>query len=228
MRNRSNGVSLVRIMEHLQTAWQVWLWGLLIAAAAAAIFMWLVVEIVQQRAYEWDIPLMLAVNRFSMPWLDTAMLIITWIGLPGGAIVAAAGAIYLWRSLRRVAAVALVVSFGGSWLLNLWLKLLFARPRPAVFEPLDIVHDFSFPSGHAMTAIGLYGFAAYLLWHKQKRGWAIASVLFGILIGFTRVYLGVHYPSDILGGIAVTTLWLLVVVVGYQRTGRAYGRWRQG
>jgi undecaprenyl-diphosphatase len=112
--------------------------------------------------------------------------------------------------------VALVVCYAGSWLLTDGLKLLFVRPRPDVFPPLTTELGYSFPSGHALTSAALYGFLAFLCWQARRRVWALLLAFFGLWIGASRVYLGVHYPSDVLAASAVGVVWLAVVVLGYR------------
>jgi len=115
----------------------------------------------------------------------------------------------------------LVVANLGSLVLDRSVKAIFARPRP----PLDLVtritdpQSFSFPSGHALSAMVLYTslamVAARLGQPRLKRA-AIALALIMIpVMGFTRVYLGVHYPSDVIGGWALGAAWVWLVYLGY-------------
>jgi undecaprenyl-diphosphatase len=100
------------------------------------------------------------------------------------------------------------------------LKLCFHRPRPEAFFGLAIPATYSFPSGHALTATCFYGVLAGLLAARTrplagKAGlWALAATL-AALIGLSRVYLGVHYPSDVLAGYAAAVVWMAAVRVGY-------------
>ena len=99
-------------------------------------------------------------------------------------------------------------------ILNILLKFIFMRERP--FELMIIIEDgYSFPSGHAMAALGFYGFIIYLLCHlnvskKVKYVWTLFLGLFIILIGISRIYLGVHYASDVLGGFLVSGFYLIL------------------
>lgn len=207
----------VRIIRRLRESWFIWLLGLVFIGGTTGIFLELAGDVWAKEAFPWDAPLMLAIHQFSWPWLDTLMIIITKIGYPGALVIAPAGAIWLWwRQRQRVAAVALVVSIVGSALLSSSLKVLFARPRPAVFPPLTPETTYSFPSGHALAAVALFGFAAYLLWQQRQQTWALASVLFALLVAFSRIYLGVHYPSDVLGSLSLGLLWLAVIIGGYR------------
>jgi membrane-associated phospholipid phosphatase len=113
-----------------------------------------------------------------------------------------------WYSLKVP-----VVSI-GSFIIMSSLKVLFSRPRPdhPVYE---LAKGFSFPSGHAMSAMTFYGLIVYLVWknvHNNVYKWllTILLVIFVLLIGFSRVYLRVHYASDVLAGFALGLIWLVI------------------
>ena len=103
----------------------------------------------------------------------------------------------------------------GNVILNSLLKLLFARPRPNLFPPVVTETSFSFPSGHAMTAVAVYGLLSLLLWQRGRHSWALLAGLWVPLVALSRVYLGVHYPSDVLASLALGTVWLVIVWFGY-------------
>ena len=115
----------------------------------------------------------------------------------------------------------LVAVLGGEGL-NLLLKDLFARPRPQFEHPLVVETSHSFPSGQAMESLVAYGMLAYLLAVLILRGRAKRAVAAGgasvlvILIGFSRLYLGAHYPSDVVGGFAAGGAWLSAVITGWE------------
>lgn len=96
----------------------------------------------------------------------------------------------------------------GSALLNLGAKHLFARERPSLWESIAPESSFSFPSGHAMGSMTLACVLVFLAWHTRWR-WIVlaAASIFVMLVGLSRVYLGVHYPSDILAGWAAALTW---------------------
>lgn len=101
----------------------------------------------------------------------------------------------------------------GAGILNQILKAVFRRQRPDVINHLIEQGGYSFPSGHAMGSIIVYGALLFLIIRlaKRKRTYLISILLFGsliALIGISRVYLGVHYPSDIIGGYSVGMMWL--------------------
>ncbi len=108
-----------------------------------------------------------------------------------------------------------IVSFVGTFLLNSLLKFIFARPRPDLFPPLVVEHSYSFPSGHTMSAIAYFGLLALVLWQRGRRGWAVLAGLWVPLVALSRVYLGAHYPSDVLASLAIGTIWLVIVWFAY-------------
>ncbi|MEB3100412.1 phosphatase PAP2 family protein [Ferviditalea candida] len=128
---------------------------------------------------------------------------------------------YLWLSLRKKwEAFLLLTGLFGSWLANSLLKLIFERPRPGIGRLAD-ASGYSFPSGNAMISIAFYGFIAYLIMQgaagknpAAKKTVLLSAVLFILLIGLSRIYLGVHYPTDILAGYAAGGIWLTAVIYG--------------
>ena len=149
-------------------------------------------------------------HRNSTPWLDRLALAFTAAGdpLPMGilAVVITLG-LAVWGS--RLQAWFFGLSVGGAMGLNLLVKLLFARPRPALWISLKPAFYYSFPSGHAMGAAAVATAVGLLLW--QHRGYWLAwalGLLFVLGVGWSRVYLGVHYPSDVLAGWTGSVGWV--------------------
>jgi undecaprenyl-diphosphatase len=141
---------------------------------------------------------------------------VTILGSPAAALaVGTIACVVLYRRGRLVEAALLPLVLGGAELLNLVLKLSFHRPRPEVaFVHLD---TYSFPSGHAMISTAAYGALAYLAWSRLRTGTAKAALVAGTvgfvaLVCFSRLYLGVHYLSDVLGGVAAGAFWLAVSI----------------
>ena len=147
------------------------------------------------------------------PSLEPIMLEITFLGT--GTVVmmiVAVSALFLWLSRHRYSATLLLIATFGGILLNNLLKAGFGRPRPAVFEWGSHALSSSFPSGHAMSAAVVYGTVAYLAARLQKKHWhrvltMVAAVLIILSIAATRLYLGVHYPSDVIAGILIGLAW---------------------
>ncbi|MCX6050405.1 MAG: phosphatase PAP2 family protein, partial [Chloroflexi bacterium] len=114
---------------------------------------------------------------------------------------------FYWRRQPHQA-ILLVTTFGSAVWINALLKLVFARSRPLLFPPLVLETDYSFPSGHAVAAISLYGLLAVLLWRQRHYGWALLAGVWVLAVAVSRVYLGVHYPSDVLASLTIGGLWL--------------------
>jgi undecaprenyl-diphosphatase len=120
--------------------------------------------------------------------------------------------VILWLKRRRYAALALAAGVGGAAAMNLVLKYLFERTRPDLWTRLVHETSFSFPSGHAMASSALAFSLIVIFWRTRWRWWIIAAgVLYMVTIGFTRLYLGVHYPTDIIGGWVVSMGWVAIV-----------------
>lgn len=143
----------------------------------------------------------------------------TWVTVLGKAqvilffIVITASLLWLWR--KKYCILPLTVSAVGSVTFTSLGKLAFHRPRPEI--AIYAENSFSFPSGHATIAIAFYGFAAYLLmrfssgWNRKVNIFFVA-VLIILAIGFSRIYLGVHYISDVWSGYLVGSLWLIIAI----------------
>ena len=153
-------------------------------------------------------------HAHASPLLTSAMFVATFFGSTTGVIViAVAFGLYLvWRR-RFYWVTALASSVVGGMLLNKLLKYAFHRPRPFFTDPILSLKSYSFPSGHAMAATVLYGaIAAYLFnatsdWRRRTLIIFSASILI-LLVGFSRMYLGAHYLSDVLGAMAEGLAWL--------------------
>lgn len=119
----------------------------------------------------------------------------------------------LYKKDKRLALELLIIGITGH-LINASLKETFKRVRPA--DPLmDPLRNFSFPSGHASSGIIFYGLIAYLIWQSDiskpaKFILSILSIAFALLIGFSRIYLGMHYASDVAAGFCVGFAWLVI------------------
>jgi membrane-associated phospholipid phosphatase len=150
--------------------------------------------------------------------------VVSWLGAP---VLVAVLAIAFVRYARRrewLDAWALLVAAGGGTLINYALKMLFQRGRPDFASEFIHGTSWSFPSGHAMDSLVGYGFLVYLVLHGRPttaRGKALIAAIVVIVgvIGFSRVYLGVHYLSDVVGGYLAGAVWLLTCIAGYQFAG---------
>lgn len=165
----------------------------------------------QQTSFAWDAPIAIAIHQYHQPWFDIVMQVITEMGSSGAIVIALVGAGWLlWRH-KYATAVALLLSWLGATYLNSRLKLFFRRLHPHLFPPLLIKTGYSFPSGHTSAAFAVYSFLAILLWRYRQYIWAILASFLVVAVAISRVYLGAHFPSDVVGSMTLGVVWLFVV-----------------
>jgi undecaprenyl-diphosphatase len=159
--------------------------------------------------------------------LTSAMLGITSLGATAVVIcVTAVFVVYLFSRRSYYWIAATLSSVFGGMLLNRILKFAFQRPRPYFTDPILTLTSYSFPSGHTMIATALYGVvAAYFV--AQSQDWrrrvliTFSASLVIVLVGFSRIYLGAHYLSDVLGAMAEGLAWLSLCLTA------VYSLWRK-
>ncbi|MBW4597085.1 MAG: phosphatase PAP2 family protein [Brasilonema angustatum HA4187-MV1] len=166
--------------------------------------------------YGLDERILLAIQKLHTPLLDHIMVGITFLGQPVVLLLICLGLrMGLQRYNRRIQATTLSIAAIGAISLTFFLKRLFGRARPDLWDWIINVGHHSFPSGHAMGSIVIYGFVGYILAKEfpQWRGQIFAlTVVLIIAIGFSRLYLGVHWPTDVLAGYATGLVWLIVCI----------------
>ncbi|TJY40961.1 phosphatase PAP2 family protein [Cohnella pontilimi] len=193
------------------------------ALLAAAAFGWLALQVGRGTISAFDSRIIAIVQGWENPGLTRIMMFFSWIGKTGPAtLVFVILAFVLFFVLRhRKELILLTAAAGGAPLLNRVLKAAFQRERPNIHRIVEEV-GYSFPSGHAMASFAMYGAIGYLLWRHVPslagRILLIAVCSFMIImIGLSRIYLGVHYPSDVLGGYLASWVWLGLVIWLYER-----------
>jgi membrane protein DedA with SNARE-associated domain/membrane-associated phospholipid phosphatase len=201
--------------------------GLSLTASLAALVAvgWVLGAIVQDvvagdGSIRFDQPVLRWFVRHREPWLTTIMRIVTAGGASGFLIplVAVVGALYWWRVRDGRPGVRLGAAYLGSFLLNRIVKDLTDRPRPPALFAIGHYGGSSFPSGHATQAAAVYGVLAAVLaattrrWPRKVALW-MGGLFMSVLVGISRLYLGVHWLTDVLGGWALGALWVFVVVV---------------
>ena len=177
------------------------------AICGLAVFGAMAVPVMRGEAIGFDLPVRAAIHGWAFPALTAAMRAITMIGSEYFLVPLAA--ILVWRWLRRGerrAAYLLVVGSLGAEAVAQLLKALIHRPRPEVFFGLVSAETYSFPSGHAFVPAVLFGIMAGILAAGAR--WRAAVVVMAALLGFSRVYLGFHYPSDVVAGWGLAVVWL--------------------
>lgn len=167
----------------------------------------------KEGGFPWDVPILLAIHKTASPQLNVFATTVTGFGVFWGVFpVASAIALLLlyrqhWRSLAY-----LLTTLLGSIVINRTAKQLLHRVRPHLWESPSPESDYGFPSGHAMSSMTLVAALVILTWDSRWRlPILISGSVFVLAIAWTRLYLGVHYPSDILAGWMVSIGWALGV-----------------
>jgi membrane-associated phospholipid phosphatase len=203
-----------RLLEFLSLSL---LLGLAAAVASLVFFGWLADEVLEGETRHFDDATRAAVHTLASPTLTATMRGISFLGSTLF-LTAATIMVVAWFALRKWGREAklFAITMIGAWLLNTTLKLAFKRPRPLPFFDLTPPETYSFPSGHSLASCCFFaGLAAILSGRiKQKRArtiiWIAATTMF-LLIGLSRIYLGVHYTTDVIAGFAAALIWILVV-----------------
>lgn len=175
------------------------LWGFAILAE----------DVVEGEPFEFDRPFLLFANGLARHELDQILLLVSHLGYERG-VIPLDIALVVTLAMRRHVREALFASLalGGSALLNMTAKQLFARERPSLWLSIAPEASFSFPSAHAMGSMTLASVCVLLAWRTPWRWPVTLGVLaFTVMVGFSRIYLGVHYPSDILAGWTAASAW---------------------
>ena len=207
--------------------------GFSISLIFALLFIWLATDLpflnqIDRRLYE-----LLADTRH--PTINSFMLVVTSMA-NGAVIVTFAGLVLLWLILnnRDFSALLLVIGLSGGYLMVFLLKFLFNRPRPEPILPGLHAAYTSLPSGHAFTALMLCGLFVYFVL-DDVRNWQsraallLSASLLASLVGFSRIYLGLHWLSDVLAGFALAAVWLSFLITASEMRRRYGGEfpWRR-
>lgn len=186
--------------------------SLVLAVAGLFLLAWIAEEVMEDHTRRFDSAIRSWVHQFSSPQMTTAAQVASWLGEYGVAIafVIALG-LFLVFGWRR-AALWFTITQAGALVLNVSLKFAFHRTRPTPFFG-PVPATYSFPSGHALFSFCFYGVLAGLLADRidSRFGdaviWTAAAILIGA-IGLSRIYLGVHYPTDVVAGYLTAAIWV--------------------
>ncbi len=195
---------------------------------------------VKGRTQSWDDRILVATRELAARkdrpgrlWGEESVIAITSLGAQVVLVGLSCAVIgVLWLTRRLGFALLIVFAFLGAIAFNHWLKLWFARPRPTSVSHLQFVETASFPSGHALISttvyviLGMIG-AALIRDPRLKRYIVALAAGLSLIVGLSRVYLGVHYPSDVLGGWALGISWAALCWLGGSRLLCAEGRFGQ-
>ena len=191
--------------------------GLAAAVGALIFFGWLADEVLEGETRHFDEVTRAAIHQLASPLLTTIMRGLSFVGSTlvlsiGTTIVVVRFALLKWAR----EAILFAITMAGAGLLNVTLKLAFQRPRPVPFFDLPPPGSYSFPSGHALTSACFFGALAAILTARVKSRrvrlflWVVCTLMF-VLIGFSRIYLGVHHTTDVIAGFVAALIWILVV-----------------
>ncbi len=197
-------------------------WRVLLVFAGVLLPLWgfgaLVEDLHEGDVFAFDLPIQQTMHAMANAGLDRIFIFMSALGYTWGVIPVDALLVVALAARRHVreglfAGIAII----GSLLLNIAAKHSFMRARPGLWQSIAPAETtYSFPSGHAMGSMTLAWVVIFLCWYPRSRwGWrwrwpvTIAAAWFVLLVGLSRIYLGVHYPSDILAGWAAASVWVV-------------------
>lgn len=193
--------------------------GVAVMLAAAWLFGVIAGDVVSgERITLLDVALAHYLHRHASAALTAGMLIVThWHGMIGTGVMALMLAAYFHLRRATYWRLAVMVVVPGGMLLNVLLKYVFQRARPSFDDPLLTLTSYSFPSGHTVNAVLLYGLLASWLVMRHRRAGTRAAIVGGAcamvaLVGLSRMVLGVHYLSDVLAASVEGGAWLAVCI----------------
>ncbi|MDT9755806.1 phosphatase PAP2 family protein [Heyndrickxia coagulans] len=193
-----------------------WVFVLLVLSFCTWIFFEIAGHFNQAEIRHFDLPIISFVQGNISGRLTSVMLAVTFLGsVKGAAAVTLFLSLVLWIKKYRTLSLYLAISVAlGAGVFNTILKYIFKRQRPDIMRVVQET-GYSFPSGHSMGSMILYGCLVLILFRIAKRRWVkFAGTLFALLlvlaIGISRIYLGVHYPSDVAGGYAAGLVWVIL------------------
>jgi len=224
MERKQGSWEKISFIKGFRLVWHFLGWRLLLGLSTAifslAIFVWLADEVFEGETKNFDEAIRASIHQFASPALTEIMKIFSLLG--SVAFLAALGAcvsiiLILLRWKRAV--VLFLITMVGEILIELAMKSLFHRARPEPFFNYPLPSSFSFPSGHALGSFCFYGILAWLVAARlQNRALKIviwtSAILLVALIGISRIYLGVHYPSDVAAGYLTALIWTISVAAG--------------
>lgn len=202
---------------------EYWLAGLALILSSFFLFIRLSMELLDHKLLAFDQVITGYISLLNNPVMTQVMKVVTFMGSAATLIFLAVIIVFYFAKSSQYADAAkmVIVALAGSWLMNELLKWIFQRNRPPEIARLIDVSGYSFPSGHAMVSFAFYGLLIYFLWvntstEKWKYVWTGALIFLVLAIGVSRIYLGVHYPSDVIAGFAAGGAWLTGCILELQ------------
>jgi len=194
--------------------------GLVLASGAAILLGWLSEEVLESDTASFDAHFRDLIHARASPSFTSILQFFTHVGSVAvlGCLLIATVVVF-WICKWRREAMLLAVTMAGAGVLNAALKFGFHRARPSPYFGITAPHSFSYPSGHAMFSFAFFAAIAVLSTPRIGTRWAralvwLAAAILVALIGFSRIYLGVHYPSDVLAGYLTAFIWVMAVGLG--------------
>jgi len=191
--------------------------GMILSFSSLLLFLKVTRDVFQNDFAHFDIGVSRFILQFRNPLLTDVMNFISFLGSAEFMVPVAILVIVLIISRYRHEAILFTITMFIGVLINYILKLIFKRPRPDI-APLFFPHTYSFPSGHAMNSFVFYALIAFYVFRftrDKKISYMVSfvAILLIFLIGISRIYLGVHYPTDILGGFLAGFWWFVTIIV---------------
>ncbi|MDF9408890.1 MAG: phosphatidylglycerophosphatase B [Pelotomaculum sp. PtaB.Bin013] len=194
-------------------------WGIVASSLLLVLFANLAEDLLEQELGTFDASITNFVQSYATERLTSLAIVITQLGSAFVEItlLLVVGGYLIFRLKHIWETVALTSSLAGGWVLNILLKDIFHRSRPDIRHLVE-AGGYSFPSGHAMVSAAFYGMLGYLLWmnlrERSKQSWYVIVLTCALIlaIGISRIYLGVHFPSDVVAGFAAGGIWLAACI----------------
>ncbi|MEB3282079.1 MAG: phosphatase PAP2 family protein [Lyngbya sp.] len=190
--------------------------GLILSALSLWVFFEIAEEVLEQETKALDTAILQHFQSWHTPLLNQIFIGVTFLGNPNFLILfTLVVSLILIHYKQKAKLGILAIASGGAMGLNYWLKVLFSRSRPQLWQQIVDVNFKSFPSGHAMISLVVYGIVSYYLITQFQASSKIIITLTSLLIfliGLSRLYLGVHWPTDILAGYAAGLVWLTACI----------------
>jgi undecaprenyl-diphosphatase len=178
--------------------------GIIISLVTSLLFFKMTDLVLDADTFGFDTQISMALYNMRTPLLTSIMKAISFIGMDGILMFSILIPIVFYLKKRRHETILFTIMIAMGAIINFLLKAITQRPRPT-FDPLVIERSFSFPSGHSMNSFIFFMTVAYFIYHFTHNRLLslvafVASSAIVLLVGISRIYLGVHYPSDVIGG----------------------------
>jgi len=194
-----------------------------ITAAVMLLFLWFASEVAEGETVAFDNAVRVWVHGFASPAMTSFFIGATFMGSTALVVVLGTVCVIAFLVIKdRGAAAVLALIIIGEGVLSVLVKDYYARARPEPYFGYSLPASYSFPSGHSFASFCLYITLAWLISRRLESTaaatalWA-AAIIIVLLVGLSRIYLGVHYPTDVLAGYLAAALWSSLILFGYHK-----------